>query len=142
MRKRRRAAEAVWAVNCILAVAALAAAARLALAAAPTLPPNPAAPPMAPEPAEEPASAIWQAELFVEPPPPPPLPARPCFVFEGNLGDRVSLSADAIPLDPVRVGELLPIRWDGRAIRVGRLEGDDVVLVIEGGEEIRLRKAS
>lgn len=139
MKKRRRAAEVVWVVNCALAVGALGVFWRTVLAAeAPSWPANPAQPPATPTRVEPGCDAIWEAKLFIEPPAPPPKPDLPHFTYQGMLGDKVVIDADGVTLDEVRVGDYLPLRYDGKPIRLKKVVKDEVVLVIDEEEEIHV----
>ncbi|GEM_PF-6640941 len=140
MKRRRRAAEVAWGVNCLLALGALFVFWRTVVRAE-TLD-WPKTPPMPPQAIEEPSGgceAIWEAELYKPPPPPPPPPERPIFQCDGVLNRRVSLYRNGEPLDTMRVGDYLPVRIDGRAIRVDRIEKDAVILIIEGPTDEELR---
>lgn len=141
MKRRRRAAEVAWAVNCLLALGALLLFWRTVVCAEPLdWPKTPPQPPQVVEPPSGGCDAIWEAELYVPPPPPPPPPERPTFQCDGVLSRRVSLYRNREPLDTLRVGDYLPVRIDGRSIRVDRIEKDDVILIIEDSvdEEIRV----
>ncbi len=139
MRKRRRAAEVVWAVNCALAIGALAIFWRTTLAAeTPSWPQNPPQPPAPPAREAEGCDAIWEAKLFLEQPPPPPRPELPRFTCQGMLGGNVVIDADGVTLDPVHVGDYLPMRFDGKPIRLRRIDKDELVLVIDEEEEIHV----
>lgn len=141
MKRRRRSAEVAWGVNCVLALGALLMFWRTVLCAEPLpWPENPPMPPQVVEPPSGGCDAIWEAELYKEPPPPPPPPERPTFQCNGVLCRRVSLYMNGEPLDPLRVGDLLPVRMDGRPVRIDRIEIHDVILIIEDtvDEEIRV----
>lgn len=140
MVRRRQGREAVWAVNCLLALGALGIFYRTVVAADPLAwPENRPAPPQVVREADGGCEAIWEAKLFVHPPP-PPRDERPQFVYQGRLGNRVQITMNGQPLDPLRPGDLLPIRIDGRPLRLGRIEKDDVILILEDtvNEEIRV----
>ncbi len=144
-RRQRRATETVWAVNCLLALGALGTFYRTVVAAEDLVwPENPPAPAQVVEESTGTCNAIWEAELFKEPPPPPPPPERPQFACDGLIGRRVSLLMNGEALDPLRVGDHLPTRIDGCAVRVDRIEKNDVILVIEGTveEEIRVPRGT
>ncbi|MEK7867364.1 MAG: hypothetical protein AAB434_11845 [Planctomycetota bacterium] len=141
MKRRRRSAEVAWGVNCALALGALLVFWRTVVCAEELpWPENPKMPPQAVDPPPEECNAIWEAELYVQPPPAPPPPERPVFQCDGVLNRRVSLYMNGEPLDPMCVGDLLPVRMDGRGVRVGRIEKDEVILIIEDtvDEEIRV----